>query len=98
VSYKLPKSHLSPSQIGQWSRCEQQYAIFTIGGAKSPPDFVLEAKRLTHEVLLEHDLAQKITTNHNLANNELSEIHRSIMDIAEARYHAREHNEERGRL
>ncbi len=77
---QLPKGHLSPSQLGQWERCQQQWAIFTLGGAKAPPDFALEAKKLTHEILLEEDLNFKILSGSNRANSELLEIHRAKME------------------
>lgn len=78
----LPKGHLSPSQLGQFQRCEVQWSIFTLGGAKAPPDFALESKKLTHEILLEDDLAYKQLTGSNRANSELLELHRAKMESA----------------
>ena len=76
----LPKGHLSPSGINAWERCEQQFRIFHVEGAKSPPDFALHAKIKTHEVVLERDLKQKIASGKNLADSELSEIYRGEME------------------
>lgn len=77
MAYKLPKGHLSHSQVSQFERCGCQYEIFTIGGARTPPDFVLETKLATHRIILEDDLAEKITTGHNKSNVELSESYRA---------------------
>ena len=76
----LPKGHLSPSQLNAWERCAIQYKIFTVEGAKAPPDFVLEAKRTTHEAILEVDLKQKIESGKNLADSDLSEFYRARME------------------
>lgn len=70
------KSHLSPSALGAWDRCEMAYKIFRVEGAVSPPDAVLAVKQLNHRVLLEDDLAYKQLTQHNRANKELSELYR----------------------
>ena len=72
--------HYSPSTLNMWERCQIQVAIFKIGGAKSPPDFALEKKKLTHEVYLEDDMGYKVKSGHNRANSELSEIYRSKIE------------------
>ena len=74
MSFKLPHGHLSPSQLNAWERCQVQYRIFNVEGAKSPPDCALEIKKETHKVLLEGDLAQKIKTGENLPNYRLAEM------------------------
>jgi hypothetical protein len=81
----LPRGHLSPSQLSAWDLCHYRYAIFNTdlvvtGGARAKPDFTLEAKKTTHVVVLERDLGQKIMSGINLANSELSEMYRSIME------------------
>lgn len=57
-----------------------QWSIFSAGGAKSPPDFALESKKLTHEIILEDDLGYKIQHKANRANSELAEIHRAKIE------------------
>lgn len=74
MSYNLPKKYLSPSQLNTWERCNLQYKIFVVEGAKAPPDCGLEVKKMTHEVILEKDLAQKITSGSNLKPTELQEL------------------------
>jgi hypothetical protein len=77
---KLPKGHLSHSQVNAWERCQWQFKLFTIEGAKSPPDFALEMKRSTHDVILEGDLRYKLEKGANLSNIELSEQYRSTIE------------------
>lgn len=82
---RLPRGHLSPSQLSAWDLCHLRYAIFNTdlmvtGGARAKPDFSLEVKKLNHKVLLEDDLAQKITSGSNVANSQLSEIYRAGME------------------
>lgn len=74
MSYKLPKGHLSPSQLNAWERCQVQYRIFNVENAKSPPDCALEVKLQTHDTIIEGDLAQKIKTGENLPDSHLTEM------------------------
>lgn len=74
MSYKLPYGNLSPSQLNAWERCQVQYRIFTVEGAKAPPDCALEVKSQTHETLLEGDLAAKIKDGKNLPDSQLQEM------------------------
>lgn len=82
VSYRLPRAHLSPSQLTAWEMCECRYKIFNVEQNKAAPDFFLTAKIATHKVLLEGDLAQKIESGKNLGNTDLSEMYRAEMEQA----------------
>lgn len=73
MSYKLPWGHLSPSQLNMWERCQVQYRIFQVDGAKAPPDCGLEVKIQTHDTILRGDLEQKIKSGENLPNSHLQE-------------------------
>lgn len=77
---KLPYGHLSPSQVEMFHRCGKQYEIFMVDGNRRPPDFFLISHGVTHEAILEHDLAYKKITGHNRGNVEISEFYRSKME------------------
>ena len=70
---KLPRGHLSPSSANAFERCQQQFKIFHVEGAISPPDCALEVKKQTHKTILEYDLAQKVTSKQNLGAQDLQE-------------------------
>ena len=77
---RLPKGHLSPSQLNTWEKCQVAYKIFVAEGARAIPDFALRAKQDTHFVVLEGDLLQKIESGKNLADSDLSEMFRARME------------------
>jgi CRISPR/Cas system-associated exonuclease Cas4 (RecB family) len=80
VSLNLPKGHLSPSQLSSFEKCPKQYEIFTVNGARRPPDFFLEAHRQTHDTILEFDLRYKAEHGKNRGDSELSEHYRAKME------------------
>ena len=78
----LPKGHLSPSQLNTLDRCELQFKIFVVEGAKAPPDCALIVKSATHKSILEGDLRQKISSGLNMGETDIIELHRAELEQA----------------
>ncbi len=81
---KLPKGHISPSQVDSWERCQYNWGIFSaemLGfEPKRAPDKFLIVRKETHKTILEYDLAYKIQTGFNRGDTELHEHFQSNLE------------------
>lgn len=76
---------LSPSSVGTWLRCQEQFRIFQEEGHISPPEIALETAKKTHDVILVKDLGSVVRGEARPRENDLLEMYLHSLDVPEVR-------------